>query len=158
MSSEPFPSSSSPSYSTCYFDYIPVETPGIPLTSFSQVIYSDTLNPLLALRSLDCLYSPIMDASKLLQLQTAAAHPQVTRPIAQPLQQPGGSLSTTSSISSGSTSSSSSEKSTTPPPILCCARCRRNSEGHSNFVKFGTNLFYCSHCASITGYNAAPVG
>ncbi|KAF2476513.1 uncharacterized protein BDR25DRAFT_300486 [Lindgomyces ingoldianus] len=83
-----------------------------------------------------------MDASKLLQLQTAAAH---SHSIPKPLQQ--------SASSSKSNDSASSKTATPSPPVLCCSRCRRTSTGSSGMVSFGTNLFYCSHCASMVGYN-----
>lgn len=158
--------SSSLESSTCYFTYVPssthfsAETPHSPLTAFSEDIHPDCAHPLLATRPLDhlpLLPLPTMDPSKLLQLQTAAAHGQATRPRAQPLQPTGSStsiVSTSSGSSSSSSSSSTSEQSMSMPPSLCCARCRRSSAGAYGMVQFGTNLYYCSHCASMTGYSA----
>jgi hypothetical protein len=63
-------------------------------------------------------------------------------------------MSATSSSSGSSSRSSSSDSGAFTPTDLCCARCRRTSQGTSGMVQFGTNLYYCSHCASITGYSA----
>jgi late competence protein required for DNA uptake (superfamily II DNA/RNA helicase) len=41
-----------------------------------------------------------------------------------------------------------------PSNPLCCCRCRRESHGHSGMFQFGTNLYYCSHCAKMVGYSA----
>jgi hypothetical protein len=148
--------SASLSSTTCYFTYIPspathfsVETPLTPLGAYTPDISPDPLNPLLAFRqpSLEYLSPPSMDASKLLQLQTAAAH---SRPSATPLQQIGIMSSTSSSNSSQS--SLQSPSTTIPTLSWCCARCRRTCYSADHVVQFGTNLFYCSHCASMTGY------
>jgi len=142
----------------CYFTYVPShsphfseETPSLsPSSAYTPDIFVDPLNPLLAFRSPPLehyhLSSTTMDASKLLQLQTAAAH---SRPDNRPLQH---STSMSSNSSNRSDSSSSSGSCSPSPPSFCCARCRRNSVGSSGMVKVGTNLYYCSHCASMTGY------
>lgn len=159
--SQPSPS---PSSSVCYFTYIPapsthfsVETPRTPLSAYTPDIVPDPRHPLLA-SSVHLLREPslIMDSSKILQLQTAAAH---SRPAAQPLQNASVTSSTSdlssTTSSSSSSSSSLSEGSTVTAPTVCCSRCRRTETGGIHgMVRFGTNLYYCSHCASITGYNA----
>lgn len=144
---------------TCYFS-IPVintsvthfsqETPTTsPLSAYTPDTPSDPRNPLLALRDTSPEYSyasmssPGVDPSRLLQLQTSAAHP--SRPAARPLQQ----SSPTSSTASDSSSSSTSSR---IPTMLCCSRCRR--ESGSGMIQFGTNIYYCNHCARMTGYCA----
>lgn len=131
----------------CYFSlpiastHFSIETPvATPLQAYSPDILPDPHHPLLASRQLSPEHHMApADNSSLLQLQTSAAN----RPSAQPLQHgassPPGSASTSSS---GSTS----------PSTLCCSRCRRECSG--SMVQFGTNLYYCSHCARITGYCA----
>lgn len=137
----------------CYFT-IPVstshysdETPGLsPLSGYTSHTYASPTNPLLAHRILP-MASPGAEASRLLQLQTQAAH----RPSTQPLQP------TTSPSPSNSASSMSSQRSSfsiSPSNPLCCCRCRRESHGHSGMFQFGTNLYYCSHCAKMVGYSA----
>src|ERR1700761_7099043 len=78
---------------SCYFSHIPhssdhwsVETP-LPSPVLRAEVVPDPHNPLLAARPLPGLLTPqTMDASRLLQLQTAAAHPQASRPRPQPHQ------------------------------------------------------------------------
>lgn len=146
---------------TCYFSIVPssdhfsVETPSTsPLAAYSAESFSDPAHPLLAYRSLQSLpsassKSPVMDASKFLQMQTQAAH-TITRPPVQPM------TYRTSSSSTGSNSSSSSDSGSYSPsmePEVCCSRCRRSSITQNNMVKFGTNLYYCSHCAGMVGFS-----
>ncbi|KAF1934142.1 uncharacterized protein M421DRAFT_415191 [Didymella exigua CBS 183.55] len=139
--------------SICYFT-LPVstshysdETPQpSPQPVFSSATWASPTNPLLAHRSLH-MAGPTVDASRLLQLQTQAAH----RPSTQPLQ-PKGSPSPSNSDSSMSSQRSSISMSLSNP--LCCCRCRRESHGHSGTFQFGTNLYYCSHCAKMVGYSA----
>ncbi|KAF2709495.1 hypothetical protein K504DRAFT_502222 [Pleomassaria siparia CBS 279.74] len=143
--------------STCYFSHLPSspdQTPSTsPLSTYSFESLSDPTHPLLAFRTLPLssqtptsttTTTTTMDASKLLQLQTAASH---SRPTALPLQ--------TSSSSQSNSSSASSSASTSPSlePMACCSRCRRSSTSHDRMVKFGTNLYYCRHCASMVGYS-----
>jgi hypothetical protein len=125
--------------------YLPVETP------------CDPEHPLLALRSpqlSDCHNHPVMETSKLMQHQTAAAY----RPQAQPVQNPRHlALESTSSDSTESSTSSDTDSITMESAVRCC-RCHRSlSAGvdatKSGFVSFGTNLYYCSRCASLVGYN-----
>ena len=99
-----------------------------------------------------------MDVSNLLQLQTQAAYG--SRPQPQPVQ----AKSASSRISGSSmTSTSSQSSSTTNSSNNClefarCSRCHRTlsmdpaSPVPSGVVQFGTNLFYCSRCASMVGY------
>ncbi|CAI6335854.1 unnamed protein product [Periconia digitata] len=145
-----------PSSPACYFS-IPVintsahyslETPSTsPLSAYSPDIPADPRNPLLAFResTTDCCMSSTAHSSKLLQLQTSAAH----RPAAQPLQQ---NSTTPSSDSDSSSSSSSSTPNARVSPMLCCSRCRR--ESGSGMIQFGVNIYYCNHCARMTGYCA----
>ncbi|KAJ4992714.1 hypothetical protein SVAN01_01760 [Stagonosporopsis vannaccii] len=137
---------------TCYFtlplaaSHYSDETPEIsPFHEYSPYTWAVSTNPLLAHRSLP-MASPGADASRLLQLQTQAAH----RPSTQPLQ-PAGSPSPSNSDSSVSSQRSSSISVSSP---ICCCRCRRESHGHSGMFQFGTNLHYCSHCAKMVGYSA----
>jgi hypothetical protein len=130
---------------TCYFSlpaalvHYSIETPlSTPLAAYSTETGSDPTHPLLALRrpSLEDHMTSSSDASKLLQLQTAAAH----RPAAVPMQH------------SNSNSSSNSTSGMSSPSMLCCCRCRR--ESGSGMIQFATNLYYCNHCARMTGYCA----
>lgn len=134
----------------CYFSIAPaahfsLETPSFsPSSEYSSTTPSDPTNPLLALRPAFLLHmstSPC-DASRLMQLQSQAAH----RPSAEPLQQH--RASSTSSDSSSSSHSNVSMGSQTP----CCCRCRRECLG--SMYQIGTNRYYCSHCARMTGYSA----
>lgn len=138
------------SSSVCYFSlpisssHFSTETPSAtPLAAYSPNTDSDPYHPLLASRPLSPeSHMSTTETSSLLQLQTSAAH----RPNAQPLQP------ASTSPSSTSASSSSSGSGLTSPSTLCCSRCRRESSG--SMVQFGTNLFYCNHCAKMTGYCA----
>ncbi|PVI06609.1 hypothetical protein DM02DRAFT_638647 [Periconia macrospinosa] len=142
---------------TCYFSlpvinttaHFSLETPNTsPLSAYSPDILPDPRNPLLAFRETasDCCMSSHADSSKLLQLQTKAAN----RPAAQPLQQ---SSTTPSSDSDSSSSSRSSNMGSRAfSPVLCCSRCRR--ESGTGMIQFGTNIYYCTHCARMTGYCA----
>ncbi|KAH7126801.1 hypothetical protein B0J11DRAFT_286632 [Dendryphion nanum] len=132
------------SSSTCYFSITPspfthysVETPiPSPVAYYSPDTFSDPTNPLLALRRPHAILDPaVMDASKVLQMQTNAAHRD--------------------------SSSSSCSSSGTPPQSesltmeLTCVRCRRTCYGRHNVVKFGTSSYaqvYCRHCAAMVGY------
>ncbi|KAF2275027.1 uncharacterized protein EI97DRAFT_459665 [Westerdykella ornata] len=154
-------SSSSSTIPTCYFTYVPpsarrysAETPNTPLSAYTDDISPDPHNPLLAWRPCTLPFAPAaMDASKLLQLQTQAAH--APRPSPAPLQKSNGTAESSSTGSSSSGSSSSSTSTCPTPPQLCCSRCRRTSIGVNGMIQFGTNLYYCSHCASMTGYVSA---
>ena len=138
---------------SCYFT-LPVstshysdETPQpSPYSEYASITWASPANPLLAHRSVP-MASPSADASRLLQLQTQAAH----RPSTQPLQPVGRS---SPSNSDSSMSSQRSSISMSPSHPLCCCRCRRESHGHSGMFQFGTNLYYCSHCAKMVGYSA----
>ena len=106
---------------------------------------TDPHNPLLALKSA-LMPSSTSDVSRLLQLQTQAAY----RPSTKPLQTASPGSSPTNSDSSVTSSRSNTSS---PPSALCCCRCRREY-GHSGMFQFGTNLYYCSHCAKMVGYSA----
>lgn len=153
---------------TCYFSIIPstyyshfsVETPSTSpcSSSFDGDTPSDPSNPLLALRVFPPPTTPpaSMDASKLLQLQTAAAY---SRPSAQSVQN---SMSANTSTSSTSSTTTTSSTTLTPPPelLIRCSRCHRSSSlgsassSSSGMISFGTNLYYCNRCASLVGYDA----
>ncbi|USP82735.1 uncharacterized protein yc1106_10009 [Curvularia clavata] len=138
----------------CYFSIVPavhfsLETPSTsPVSEYQACTPSDPTHPLLALRPLP---SPFMsasqDASRLLQLQTDASH----RPAPDPLQ-PQSRASSASSNSSDSTTSSAYNSGFSSPSTLSCCRCRRQCL--ANMYQIGTNRYYCSHCARMTGYSA----
>jgi hypothetical protein len=141
---------STPSSPTCYFSipvdssasHYSVETPSLtPLSS-----YPEPSNLILTVRKLPSEYhmSTAVDVSSLLQLQTNAAH----RPTPRPLQH----TSSNSSSSSNSSRKSSSSGYSYHQAMLCCSRCRR--ESGSGMIQFGTNIYYCNHCARMTGYCA----
>lgn len=135
------------SHIACSLAYFSVETPlTTPLSTYCPDTDSDPSHPLLAVRrlSLEAHMPASPEASKLLQLQTAAAH----RPAAQPLQQ----SSSTSSNDSSSASASSMGSKSPAASTICCCRCRRECD--SGMIQFATNLYYCSHCARMTGYCA----
>jgi hypothetical protein len=139
---------------SCYFTYIPstpsdhwsLETP-LPSPDLRAAITPDPHNPLLAARL--PLHSPstplIMSAEKLMQYQTAAAHPQ--RPQPQP-HQGVYELSNGSMASSRSSSESSSSRSSSRTPKMC-SRCQTT---FGDFVAYSLNGYYCKRCAKITGY------
>lgn len=152
--------SSPSSPSTCYFS-LPTstrtsidseDTPfASPLEPFTlPETPSDPNHPLLALRN-EITPRPTrssrMDASKFLSLQTSAAYG--SRPQPQPVQN---GQQTVESTSTDSTSSSDSD--TLASSLARCSRCHRSvSTGSSSgIVSFGTNLYYCSRCASLVGY------
>jgi hypothetical protein len=145
-----------PTTPTCYFSIAPsynhfsVETPSTsPLSAYLADSIADPAHPLLAYRSLPS-SSPTttaMDASKLLQMQTQAAN---VRPSAQYMQHSSSSSSHNSNSSSHPPSGSCSP---TMEPMVCCSRCRRSSTSQNNMVPFGTNLYYCRHCASMVGFS-----
>lgn len=139
--------------SLCYFTYIPsapsdhwsLETPQpSPELRAHTAVTADPQNPFLAARIPLLSPSQSMGAEKLLQLQTAAAHPQRPRP--QPhqdvLELSDDSMSSTSSRSSSDSSSTSSR-----PKV--CSRCQTT---FGEFVAYSLNGYYCKRCAKITGY------
>ncbi|KAI1667537.1 hypothetical protein L13192_08246 [Pyrenophora tritici-repentis] len=164
----PSPAEYSPTTApSCYFSIVPathfsLETPShSPVSEYQPHTPSDPTHPLLAFR-----FPPPMsmssphEASRLLQLQTQAAHRPTPEPIQhQQQQQPKHShqqhsqhrASSTSSTSSNSSTSSSSSYSMGSPSTLCCCRCRR--ECVTSMYQIGTNRYYCSHCARMTGYS-----
>jgi hypothetical protein len=130
---------------TCYFSYVPhlsdhwsLETPVASPTLSSIEVVADPRNPLLAARVPPALLTPpiAMDASRLLQLQTAAAHPQTP------------SRSQSRSDYSGRSSMSSESSSPTRPSVRC-SRCQTDSGA---MVKYAMTSYYCSRCAGIVGY------
>jgi hypothetical protein len=141
----------------CYFTYIPsapsdhwsTETPlPSPGLHANADIVADPSNPLLAARI--PLLSPAsaqsMSAEKLLQLQTAAAHSQRSRP--QPRQDVLDlSDDSSSSMSSRSSSVGSASSSGGRPKI--CSRCQTT---FGEFVAISLNSHYCKRCAKITGF------
>ena len=137
--------------SLCYFTYTPshssdhwsVETP-IPSPAPSPGVVADPHNPLLAVRVPHYLLTPpqTMDASRLLQLQTAAAHQAPQRPKPQPHQDV---LDVSDDSMPGSSSSSNSLSSL--PHV--CSRCQTS---FGQFVAFALNSYYCTRCAKIVGY------
>ncbi|KAI4653837.1 hypothetical protein J4E93_001604 [Alternaria ventricosa] len=151
MSADHLTPDSFPTAPACYFSIVPAvhfsqETPShSPVSDYQPYTPSDPTNPLLAFRPAPPLYmtSP-SDASRLLQLQTQAAH----RPAPEPIQQ----QQRTSSTSSSSSNSSTSSMGMGSPSTLSCCRCRR--ECLANMYQIGTNRYYCSHCARMTGYSA----
>jgi hypothetical protein len=156
----------SPSYSNdapaCYFSiavppsssHFSTETPNTtPLSEYRPHTFSDPAHPLLAFRQTPLQFmSSLPDASRVLQLQTAAAH----RPSTEPLQHGAASTATPSDSSSSSNSRSSSTSSRSSvmssPAQLSCCRCRR--ESLIGMIQFSTNIYYCSHCARMVGYSA----
>jgi hypothetical protein len=153
----PSPLASNDSLDICYFslavqpsgfhysDETPLSTP-----SLDRLTQADPSHPLLARREPSPIPStPLltMDASKLLQLQTAAAYSaQLSRPPTTHFN----SDSSSASVSSRSSSAGAAEH-------IRCVRCQRTSSHVSDpakagMVAFGTNLFYCVRCAQIVGY------
>ncbi|KAF2034352.1 hypothetical protein EK21DRAFT_56673 [Setomelanomma holmii] len=137
----------------CYFSiagppsaHFSIETPSVtPISEYSPHTFADPSNPLLAFRptALESMSSS-SDASRLLQLQTSAAN----RPSTELLQH---RASVSSSNSSDSISSSRSSSVMSHSTLSCC-RCRR--ESLTGMIQFGTNIYYCSHCARMVGYSA----
>ncbi|KAH8714817.1 hypothetical protein GQ44DRAFT_625039 [Phaeosphaeriaceae sp. PMI808] len=136
-------------YSSAHFS---TETPStIPLSGYSLSIVTDPTNPLLALRSIPLTsMSNTPDASRLLQLQTAAANRP--RPMADPLQHRASASSANSTSSNSSDTSTTSTPRALSPPVISCCRCRR--ESLMGMIQFSTNIYYCSHCARMVGYSA----
>ncbi|KAF1353480.1 hypothetical protein BDV97DRAFT_116163 [Delphinella strobiligena] len=96
----------------------------------------------------------IMDVSRFLQVQTQAAH--IPRPQPQPLQNvlhvDDESLSSPGSESSSPSNSNSLPVSAAPAR---CSRCQRtlSVDMSAGKVSYGLNLWYCSRCAGMVGYN-----
>lgn len=154
---DPVQPSASPRHSpptVCYFSITPSPSASPNITPLSGYYYpetpSDPNHPFLALRTAPEPEHPssqhTMDASKFLRLQTNAAH----RPSVQPVQS---GRSGSSSVSSTS-SSSSSQSPTSLSSEVVCSRCRRTSLSSRSMVHIGINLYYCGHCASMTGYGS----
>jgi len=140
----------------CYFSYVPAAydhySTETPLAHPEASVFDatpDSHHPLLAIRRNPPLTPCLsMDASKLMGLQTAAAH-QLNRPKPQPQQ----NLLTTSDDSVRSSSSSDSgSSSASTPQLIFCSRCQRSSYGTAGMVCFAMNSYYCTRCASLVGY------
>jgi hypothetical protein len=143
--------------SLCYFSILPAthfsaETPTTsPVSEYQACTPPDPTHPLLAFRPVPPSFmSTSADASRLLQLQTDASHRPSPDHI-QP-QHRASSASSNSSDSSASYTSSASMTSFGSPSTLSCCRCRRQCL--ANMYQIGTNRYYCSHCARMTGYSA----
>jgi hypothetical protein len=128
-----------PDSPSCYFTYTALPSDHwsteTPLASpFSAPFTADPHNPLLAKRQVPTpVVTPVpMDASRLLQLQTAAAHGQIEY------------RSTSSRSSSTSSGSASFTRST--------AQCSRCQTDRGTMVQYSINSYYCSRCANIVGY------
>ncbi|KAH4945436.1 hypothetical protein HBI23_027270 [Parastagonospora nodorum] len=134
------------------------ETPTItPMSEYSAQTPADPINPLLAYRhSPSESMSAPSDASRLLQLQTSAAHPRTLQhsdSSSRSLSSSSPNSSPTNSRSSSTDSGTSSHRGSMPSPsVLACCRCRR--ESLMGMIQFSTNTYYCSHCARMVGYSA----
>jgi hypothetical protein len=139
-----------PQAQVCYFSIAPSPTSSPASSPLSGYYHpetpSDPSHPLLALRqppdSEPFRTRIIMDASKLLQIQTEAAY-----------RSRGQSSQTGRSGSSSVSSASSTQSPLSPNGTVYCLRCRQEALAE-RMVKFGINLYYCSHCASMTGYGS----
>lgn len=174
----PTPDHNSPS--SCYFSFAypassnntVLDTPlASPDESFDTgLITPDPTHPLLAslppqTRTASSNHrSTRMDASKLLQLQTQAAHTQPVRPQPRPLQDV---LHVSDDLSENNSDESitSVDMPLTAPDFSTespyaharCSRCQRTASidmntGRHNMVEYGLNLFYCTRCANMTGF------
>ncbi|KAB2580684.1 hypothetical protein BFW01_g6630 [Lasiodiplodia theobromae] len=168
------PASTSLNNGVCYFSFVPAsrpensfidhystETPSPALYDLSVQTPSEPSNPLLAARDwpVSFVVSPAaMDASKILQLQTAAAYSYQNRPQPQPVQDVL-DLSPISSRSGSDASSASSSRTSVSgesPSVqfIRCSRCHRtDTAGSKNMVGYGINSYYCVRCADIVGYS-----
>lgn len=161
----------------CYFSIspsmpssttFPLETPLYSPDFVEDLVTPDPTHPLLASRpttisSPECPKRPLptMNASKLLQLQTQAAHPKAVRPQPRPLQDMFNIYDDTEATSDDSIDSNTSDDAaSSAAPVLQharCSRCQRDSSidlttGRSNMVQWGVNSFYCNRCAKIVGF------
>jgi len=144
----PESSPSTPSLQSCYFTYLPqssadhwsTETP-LESPQLPSNVKPDSHNPFLAARppvQLSPLPQYTMDVSKLMQLQSAAAH---------------GSLDTSSSRSSSTSSGRSSTYSENVTPVIQDKSCSRCQTTYGSFVSYSLNSYYCTRCAKLVGYN-----
>ncbi|KAK7177326.1 hypothetical protein PSPO01_16628 [Paraphaeosphaeria sporulosa] len=127
---------------TSHHSYETLGTTFTPGSNCPAHTRTDPSDPLLAQKPTPS-RNPDGNISRLLQLQTQAAY----RPSTQSLQSGNG----TSPTSSDSSITSDSSTMSPPPSIICCCRCRRD-HCHSSMFQFGTNIYYCSHCAQMVGY------
>lgn len=162
----------------CYFSFLPsmsstttfpLETPLYSPVFDEELVTPDPTHPLLAFRpntisSPECPKrpSPTMNASKLLQLQTQAAHPKAVRPQPRPLQDMFNIHDDSEANSDDSVNSNPSDDAISSAALALqharCSRCQRDSSidlttGGSNMVQWGVNSFYCNRCAKIVGFN-----
>jgi len=111
---------------------------------------------------------PKMDISKLLQMQTQAAHPhaQPVRPQPRPLQDvlhvsddfsENNSDESIASVDVEMRSPSPDEIIRSPIAHARCSRCHRTpsidlTTGKHNMIEYGLNSFYCIRCAGMVGF------
>lgn len=168
----------STSNAVCYFSFIPpshqntsdyashfsaeTPSPGLYSDDLSVRTPSEPSNPLLAARLPPAsihLNSAAMDASKILQLQTAAAYSYQSRPQPQPVQDvldlsPISSRSGSDASSNSSSSRTSVSGDSPTAQFIRCSRCHRtDTAGSKNMVGYGINSYYCVRCADIVGYS-----
>lgn len=151
-----------PVNSTCYFSIRPRTTRDYtcpdetPLSSLSTPSDEDISCPksthsIAFQPHLDNPSTFKMDASRLLQLQTQAAHPMsLVRPQARPLQD----VLYVEDSSERSPDSETSSPPTSSPSTARCSRCQRTLSFtmESARVSYGLNLYYCARCAEMVGY------
>lgn len=134
------------------------------------LVTPDPSHPLLAICSspvskvTPSIQRPKMDVSKLLQLQTKAAHPQQMRPQPRPLQDvlhvSNDFFDNNSDDSITSNESDLSAPACASQSIFAyarCSRCQRRpsvdaNTGRHNMIEYGLNLFYCTRCANMVGF------
>jgi len=134
---------------SCYFTYLPpssanhwsTETP-LESPQLPSNVRPDPHNPFLAAREPPAQLSPLpqytMDVSRLMQLQSAAAH---------------GSADNSSSRSSSTSSGRSSASSESVTPVIQGKSCSRCQTTYGSFVSYALNSYYCTRCAKLVGYN-----
>ena len=159
-------SSIHPPYNLIMNSYIPAieilvpHTSTLPSSPSSKLSWISDLRPDKSTIHSSISDPSIMDVSKLLQLQTQAAYGSRPRPQPQPVQHkyPSNRNSGTSMTSTSSQSSSTNNSASNCLEFVRCSRCHRTlsmdptSSTPNGVVQFGTNLFYCSRCASMVGY------
>jgi len=147
-----------------------IDTPLTSPTFDDDLITPDPTHPLLASRLSQMFISeyskgssaPRMDGSKVLQLQTQAAHSTPARPQPRPLQDMFHIADDTEQNSDDSINSNASDDSMSPDEASSmlharCSRCQRSAStdlttGGSNMIQWGLNSFYCTRCAKIVGF------
>ncbi|TID21025.1 hypothetical protein E6O75_ATG05790 [Venturia nashicola] len=133
---------------SCYFDQQSSYSNPQSCYSNPQSCYSnqqsrhfnqqDPNNPFLAARpaqpQLTSSQRHHMDVSKLMQLQSAAAH---------------GSTNMSSRSSSSNSTRTSSDMGT---PVIQDKSCSRCQTTYGSFIAYSLNSYYCTRCAKMTGY------